>query len=504
MIKVYLLLRNNKQSGPYSLEEIAQQQLKPLDLVWIEGRSAAWKYASEIAELSPFLPEGSRSGSSNDQHGAHEAYLPKSSEKNSAGIAPGPKKIHVSLPANVQPGKTTPVQKTQPPVNTVSPELPSEHLISRPSETKELSGRPSEPKEKLVTKYSSTLEEKEEAYTEWIYKSKSKKNTLAPEWIGGIAVIVLLLMGSAAYYLKNKTSDKVEITQSTGDATATEELTSTQPEPESSELPQTAPLQEEPAITAQPMPANTGSAPSNTASTGTSPSNTANTSSETAKPAAPVKSNAAKQQVAIKPSDKQKVPAKQEPTGNTAVAVREETRPSAPAPEVPVVATNTKTSKTSSPEVETVKQKKTFSEKVDGFFNKVIKAKKVEPGLPAGSPEPPATEGDRKAVKRGEAGSPEIESSKKDLSAGIQVTTIEPSNTWMQGVHGLKMKVENRNDVKVSNASVEVRYLNDQNAVIEKKTIRLSSIAPGKQITMNIPDHRLADHATATLISASN
>lgn len=52
----YLLLRDNKQSGPYSVEELSAHGLKPYDLVWLEGKSAAWRYPSEIAELKPFAP----------------------------------------------------------------------------------------------------------------------------------------------------------------------------------------------------------------------------------------------------------------------------------------------------------------------------------------------------------------------------------------------------------------------------------------------------------------
>jgi len=52
MQKVYLLLRNNRQSGPFTIDELWQQQLKPTDMVWIEGRSTAWAYLSEL-ELLP-------------------------------------------------------------------------------------------------------------------------------------------------------------------------------------------------------------------------------------------------------------------------------------------------------------------------------------------------------------------------------------------------------------------------------------------------------------------
>jgi hypothetical protein len=53
---MYLLLRDNKQSGPYTADELKEKGLKAYDLVWVEGRSAAWRYPSEIDELSAFAP----------------------------------------------------------------------------------------------------------------------------------------------------------------------------------------------------------------------------------------------------------------------------------------------------------------------------------------------------------------------------------------------------------------------------------------------------------------
>lgn len=52
----YLLLRDNKQSGPYSVAEIIEKGIKPYDLVWLEGKSAAWRYPSEIEELKAYAP----------------------------------------------------------------------------------------------------------------------------------------------------------------------------------------------------------------------------------------------------------------------------------------------------------------------------------------------------------------------------------------------------------------------------------------------------------------
>ena len=52
----YLLLRSNKQSGPYSLQQLVSFGLKPYDLVWIEGKSAAWRYPSEVDLLKDYAP----------------------------------------------------------------------------------------------------------------------------------------------------------------------------------------------------------------------------------------------------------------------------------------------------------------------------------------------------------------------------------------------------------------------------------------------------------------
>lgn len=52
----YLLLRSNKESGPYDLGDLVKIGLKAYDLVWVQGKSAAWRYPSEIEELKPYAP----------------------------------------------------------------------------------------------------------------------------------------------------------------------------------------------------------------------------------------------------------------------------------------------------------------------------------------------------------------------------------------------------------------------------------------------------------------
>jgi hypothetical protein len=52
MDKVYLLLRNNRETGPFTIDELRQQNLGPADLVWVEGKSQAWSHPTELTELS--------------------------------------------------------------------------------------------------------------------------------------------------------------------------------------------------------------------------------------------------------------------------------------------------------------------------------------------------------------------------------------------------------------------------------------------------------------------
>ncbi len=56
IMSTYLLLRNNKESGPFSIDEIKGMSLKSYDLLWVVGKSAAWRYPGEISELKSFAP----------------------------------------------------------------------------------------------------------------------------------------------------------------------------------------------------------------------------------------------------------------------------------------------------------------------------------------------------------------------------------------------------------------------------------------------------------------
>lgn len=57
----YILLRDNKETGPFSLDALQQTGLKPTDLIWIECQSMNWRHPHEINELKGLVADDSTS-----------------------------------------------------------------------------------------------------------------------------------------------------------------------------------------------------------------------------------------------------------------------------------------------------------------------------------------------------------------------------------------------------------------------------------------------------------
>ncbi len=55
-MSLYRLLRSNKESGPFTQEEMIVKGFKPYDLIWVEGKSAGWRYPSELPEFKAHCP----------------------------------------------------------------------------------------------------------------------------------------------------------------------------------------------------------------------------------------------------------------------------------------------------------------------------------------------------------------------------------------------------------------------------------------------------------------
>src|SRR5579862_3667809 len=101
--------------------------LKGYDLVWVEGRSAAWRYPSEIEELKSFAPivEEQPFDRFYKRPAPENKSIPKeispsrtdiapvvSHDKQYAGISRGDKKVYVTLPArNPAAASASPIKK---------------------------------------------------------------------------------------------------------------------------------------------------------------------------------------------------------------------------------------------------------------------------------------------------------------------------------------------------------------------------------------------------------
>lgn len=128
----YLLLRDNKQTGPYTAAELVKKGIKPYDLVWLEGRSAAWRYPSEMDELKAHAPVVEeqpydrfyKRSSSAQEHAIHAAQQQSGKEEQQSVAADHITEIPFTAAQPVQQpavaaqasSVTTPVEKEQAPV----------------------------------------------------------------------------------------------------------------------------------------------------------------------------------------------------------------------------------------------------------------------------------------------------------------------------------------------------------------------------------------------------
>lgn len=154
MQKVYRLLRSNRETGPYSLEELLQQKLGPADLVWVEGKSGSWAYPYEIEALKAFVAAPMlQSQATPDSTPAR----PPESRPETA------RHIFVRLPEGTK--KAASPQPTDP--------LEERAAALRQRVTAQAAGHyPTE--EPLQTRYNRSIGDVEEEYTDWYFKQKTK------------------------------------------------------------------------------------------------------------------------------------------------------------------------------------------------------------------------------------------------------------------------------------------------------------------------------------------
>ncbi|MGZ3939186.1 MAG: FxLYD domain-containing protein [Flavisolibacter sp.] len=491
MQKVYLLLRNNKQTGPYSLEELLQLNLKPFDLVWVDGRSAAWQYPFEIPSLKPYVPETPHAEApfqpiataameespvvTSASHQQPQNPVPQNVPPQGAEA---PKRVFVSIPKTYTAAKE---QKTYAPVNEPQPNYQeggfAQHKAYMPSVDEPVTQRTPgtnqtippfvKPSEKPVreelasTNYSRSLKDVEEDYTKWVYQQKTKKKaTISPKDLA-LAVLLIAVIGGGYYIMSkpsvtssivagNKTAAPItQPTEQVADETQPKEILS----PDQRVVPPTT---------------------NNNVSTPVENNQPKNTKKKN-------HNNAAKAQTVSS------VPQVQNPMPV------EKTTPNIHEPKNEVIAPQPQVKQ--QPQ-QTTEKKKKLGEVLKGIFAKKEKKEEPKPEAPVSEDPKPAT--NRQAARRDEPAKADDNTNHSEVSSAslmeqVDLTSNAPDN-WMLGVKNLKITLRNRSNVTIQSASVTVSYYDENNQLLEKKLIYFSNVAPKGRATLAAPDSKFADH----------
>jgi hypothetical protein len=212
----YLLLRNNKESGPFNFDDLLKSGLKPYDLVWVEGKSAAWRYPSEIEELKPYAPATEEQPFDRffkktvpeehiqlQQEIAVPEDKPVEIEEKYAKYIPK-KSVFVTLPGQSSKSSAQP-ETLKPQVSRPQP---------KPEPVAEQTATPiitvTENPEAAKIKFSQPLDEIKEMYVKTLQQRKTKiarKNFLLANFKRAAVIIGLVALGVVAGLVINSRSD---------------------------------------------------------------------------------------------------------------------------------------------------------------------------------------------------------------------------------------------------------------------------------------------------------
>lgn len=417
MQKVYVLLRNDKQTGPYSLQEIIQFDLKPYDLIWIEGKSAGWYYPQEIGALHPYL-----------------AFLPQRTKVAAQHTTPE-KNVFVSMPPS-------PIKREE-----LQPSLQTETLMNASKE----SYMPFEPtskniEEEVYAQFRKSSEKESRPTMEALPISQKKKSRSAAV---GIATILIVGGVFAASWVMNRHSSDEE--------TASETITD-------------APVQNE---IVTPAVAKTD--------------NTKSTQNFSAPKQKQQQTKTTRKQTTVVANEnplqkgEQKIAANKpvtEPTDYDATTppTKEE------APAVTKEETSSPAETTNAPQ----EKKKKLRDKIFDIFKKKPAEQTSEEAKPAET-----ENGERRATRREDGA---------NLSQMVSIR-FEVPNDWMMGIKGAKATLVNRSSEKISKAVVDVLYYDDDNNLLQKKTINFSNVGDKDSKTISIPDHSSATRVDYNIVS---
>ncbi len=132
-------------------------------------------------------------------------------------------------------------------------------------------------------------------------------------------------------------------------------------------------------------------------------------------------------------------------------------------------------------------KKKKLRDKIFDIFHKKNPDEKTNEAKPAET-----DNGSRQSTRR-EAG-----------SSLTQLVTVkfEIPNSWMMGIKGAKAVFTNKSSETISKAVVEVRYYNEDNDLLDKKTIVFTNVKSKSTQTVSVPEHATATRLEYSVVSA--
>ena len=252
-MKKYRLLRNNKETGPFSAEELIQSGFKKYDLVWADGKSAAWRYPGELDEFKQHAPiveeqpfdrfykkTPSFTAAKKEESvviteiTAHKIIEPVKKEKPRIRIKADSHKIetNVTLIERQQPNT---IPKKEQPATTNTPEW-KEMWLDWEQEKKAVNDFSSQKKEAplLQTKFTQSLDDIKERYVETVLKTSERKTTTSKSNNFITAAVLIAVILGTGIWMGIKWSSSPSVSDKIKKPETEQALNNTQPIPEES------------------------------------------------------------------------------------------------------------------------------------------------------------------------------------------------------------------------------------------------------------------------------
>lgn len=479
MHKVYLLLRNNKQTGPYSIDELLQQGLKPYDLVWEDGKSAAWRYPGEIETLKPYAPEAPETATvanltRSNAIMEHSEYLPRETKvpekvQNPAVNQLEARHIFVSMPGKAQtrqiPAPEPSVTREEINNKTVDPE--ASHIKTNTS------FKESEVKS-ADTRYARTLNDVEEDYTNWVFNQSKKKNNYKKRkqvfQLSGIfagCVIIFFIARTQFAGKENPTDSNLVSMSNTKPAKGADTAQDAHKDFQADDIEENG----------------TGNLPPETSNH----SNAVNKNVERTGKTTNADLSVTKRKAGYTP--------------NSSVNTVKESKPS-----------DYFTEKKPSRKINSQTGTKVPGTVPSRTTQKASKGSKIQEPDISSAPSAEVRQGNGRTSTRRDTYTPNgtnnsspvsterteaiAENPPSALSASPDDLQISDNHTedWMMGISGLKVTVRNKGAIPFKTASVEVLYYDENNRLLDKKTLVFNNIQPKGRVTLPAPDQKWADH----------